>query len=700
MQALYIFLGILSFGFFAFFMSFLAPVLGSPYLAILDTLGALLFIGFILYAITKHRLLHIDLVWRYIVEYLVYITISIGLFLSIGFVLFTKNFDPFLVFAILVTLMIIIIPQIHRIIIKYFHSLLMKKYNKIWDTLKQIANDGKTHYEFKDIIKIITIDVPEALPVANAKYHKLQKTGNFVLVLLDDEITSQPIFSRDNILIKHLEKTKSYVYKDYLKEEEKEIKDVLEKYNIAITFPISFNNELVGVVTYGVKHTGDVFHKEEIKLLEDIIKDAEKQIGNVLQLSYMSSDYAEQALKKYKSTEQMQLLKATKHMGVFDDIKELAYYICELSNRTVNAKYTYIYLYDEKKRAYVLMAVIGKNNLPKIIKEQHYLVKYLRQRNEIIVCDKLDEWAKESRSKDFEEASKLAKKLNATLIAPFAYLTLLGFVIVGEKNEEDKTYTKDDLMLLSFIADKAESTISNILVREKAERDDLTGLHNKGYLDRRVKEEVASSLKECQPVSYVITDADDFKWFNENHSHADGDKVLKAIADAIKSVIRPTDEFGRFGGEEFPILVTGKDRKTGVIVANKVLEAIRTNERIQELSKKYGHKISVSIGVSCFDPEEAVDELTNEEIYRISEALFMRADKSLKEAKKKGKDQVVVSKSFRRGEEGENKDLYNLRTLIITEGKEYGQMRIDGLEIETKADIEDGLKSCRKYDIV
>jgi diguanylate cyclase (GGDEF)-like protein len=194
-------------------------------------------------------------------------------------------------------------------------------------------------------------------------------------------------------------------------------------------------------------------------------------------------------------------------------------------------------------------------------------------------------------------------------------------------------------------------------------------------------------------------DADDFKWFNDNKSYAAGNEVLKAIVNAVKAVVRPTDEFCRWGGEEFILLILGADIKGGAVAADKILNTIRTNSRIKQLEKEYGRKISVSIGLACFHPENPITEFTNEDISRVSAALFMRSGVALKQAKKNGKDQMFESESFKLGEEGSDKDIFPIKVLIITNDKQYEQMSIHGVNITVVSSIEEAAIITKKYDI-
>ncbi|MCP4482061.1 MAG: GGDEF domain-containing protein [bacterium] len=246
---------------------------------------------------------------------------------------------------------------------------------------------------------------------------------------------------------------------------------------------------------------------------------------------------------------------------------------------------------------------------------------------------------------------------------------MLGFIVVGDPKKKNEIYSENALMMLSFIADRAELTVSNILVREQAERDELTGIYNKAYLNNRTRVEVANCLEQGSPLSYIMIDADDFKWFNDNQGYFAGNEVLKALVNAIKNVVRPTDEFCRWSGEELIVLAPGTNKLGGLAAAEKILNTVRTDSKIKQLEKEYHRKISVSIGVAYFDCQEELSEFINEEVNSVSQALFQRSEYALKQAKKSGKDQLCESKPFKLGEN--DKDILPIKVMIVSNDKEY-----------------------------
>jgi diguanylate cyclase (GGDEF)-like protein len=127
----------------------------------------------------------------------------------------------------------------------------------------------------------------------------------------------------------------------------------------------------------------------------------------------------------------------------------------------------------------------------------------------------------------------------------------------------------------------------------------------------------------------MMLDIDHFKDFNDNFGHALGDRVLQVVADLCKQSLRETDILGRYGGEEFIILLPETDRH----IAQTVAERLR-REISQEIipTEKGDLNVTVSIGVA-----------ENNELTPTLETLIARADQAMYIAKHKGRNQVATS---------------------------------------------------------
>jgi len=163
-----------------------------------------------------------------------------------------------------------------------------------------------------------------------------------------------------------------------------------------------------------------------------------------------------------------------------------------------------------------------------------------------------------------------------------------------------------------------------------ATSDHLTGLLNRGYVENRFAIELSRSRRYRQPLSVAVIDVDHFKSFNDSHGHAAGDFVLRAIASTFRKSFRQSDTVGRYGGEEFVVVMP----ETNIDVAWRKLESLRQSIASDPmLLPVTGEKVhvTISVGLAGF-PEDAASE----------EELFAIADERMFQAKREGRNRVVT----------------------------------------------------------
>ena len=158
--------------------------------------------------------------------------------------------------------------------------------------------------------------------------------------------------------------------------------------------------------------------------------------------------------------------------------------------------------------------------------------------------------------------------------------------------------------------------------------DPLTGLLNRRAFLERFHQEHERSGRYPQALSVLLLDVDGLKAINDRGGHAAGDAALRAIGDAVRGGLRATDIGCRFGGDEFAVMAPGADPTASRIVA----ERIRSLAEVMSLPG--GLRATVSLGVASVGPGEG---WTSSEILE-------RADRALYEAKRTGRNRVVLDK--------------------------------------------------------
>lgn len=163
---------------------------------------------------------------------------------------------------------------------------------------------------------------------------------------------------------------------------------------------------------------------------------------------------------------------------------------------------------------------------------------------------------------------------------------------------------------------------------ERAMTDDLTGLYNRRFIKQRLIEELTRAQRFKMPISCLILDIDQFKGINDTYGHLHGDIILKEFAAIIRSLMRSIDIVGRYGGEEFVVILLQTDNDGAKIAAEKIR---RTVESYIFPGPEGSINLTTSIGVSSFIEGEVED----------ADAFFYMADHALYKAKEMGRNKVV-----------------------------------------------------------
>jgi len=206
---------------------------------------------------------------------------------------------------------------------------------------------------------------------------------------------------------------------------------------------------------------------------------------------------------------------------------------------------------------------------------------------------------------------------------------LLGVLeLIGRADDSSMAVRRQ---LFAMLAEQLALGLHGALVRRSLEqaatRDPLTGLLNHRALHEELLGRISQAERSGKPLGMLMIDVDRFRNFNEEEGHAAGDQVLRQVADAIRSVLRPYDVVGRYGGEEFAVLLPDADPARCASIAERVRQAVALVRHATSTGRPRG--VTVSIGCASI-PHNGDD----------AAMLLRAADAALYRAKRAGRNRV------------------------------------------------------------
>lgn len=236
---------------------------------------------------------------------------------------------------------------------------------------------------------------------------------------------------------------------------------------------------------------------------------------------------------------------------------------------------------------------------------------------------------------------RCARPVVSVAVAPL----VLRHELVGALNQGsgDPNHFSEDAAtdLLEHLAAVTAICVENTVNRERLKQDGLTdpltGVANRRFFERRLKEEVERWSRRGEPLACMLIDVDHFKQVNDRHGHQAGDRVLQGVAQVLGRDLRAVDVLARYGGEEFVLLLPATNARQGAAIAERLRACIA--HQVLDGPARQPLYVTVSIGVACLREGRA---LSGE---AAGSWLLRQADGALYAAKQAGRDHVVIDDS-------------------------------------------------------
>ncbi|MFT5239892.1 MAG: diguanylate cyclase (GGDEF)-like protein [Candidatus Promineifilaceae bacterium] len=392
--------------------------------------------------------------------------------------------------------------------------------------------------------------------------------------------------------------------------------------------PLSLKDKLIGLLTIGNRADRQKYDAHDQDFLQ--------QYANTAAASINSCHLFVERLREQENLRRTlrnlsMLYDINRAMTFITDLKELLGFILGQASKVSGAQKGSIMLYDHERDLLEIRVIeglpdakvqeqINNGDLPcRTFKPGEGVAGRVFETGEHIIIGSA------SDNENFVQSSD--SYVESIMCIPLkVHGDAIGVINLTNKNDGTE-FTKDDVDMLKAISDQAAVAINKAQLWDMATTDGLTGVHIRRYLLSKFSEELLRAERFKHGLSVVMLDVDHFKSVNDTHGHDVGDAVLVKVAEKLQDACRTVDYVGRYGGEEFVLIMVETQKDEAVLGADRLRETI-ANEPIID-----GHPITASFGVATY-PEDG-DTV---------EQLIKTADTALYRAKEAGRNRVATSK--------------------------------------------------------
>lgn len=383
-----------------------------------------------------------------------------------------------------------------------------------------------------------------------------------------------------------------------------------------ISVPLKIGEQVVGVINVDSKK--DVFSSDDLQALSTFASEVAVAIENIRLQKEIKEELKEHAL----------IYKINNLISSTLNPETVLIKTVKLIRKYFNYLHCAIFLLDEQKENLYIAASdgcsaeIAKNFRIKL--GEGVAGKVAAAEKPLLVPDV-------SRFKGYKD---VIEGIRSELSVPLKVKDKL----IGVFNVESRklnAFDERDLRLLSILSTPVAITIQNARLHQQmknlATTDELTGLYNFRCLQDRLGEEVKRAQRYERSLALIMADIDYFKNYNDAFGHPEGNKVLKILANILKANVREIDMVGRYGGEEFIVILPEADKEEAREIAERIRLKVERYQFINGKSRSNEKKLTLSLGVtSCFQESISPEGL----IYKVDQALY--------QAKRKGRNRVEV----------------------------------------------------------
>lgn len=317
------------------------------------------------------------------------------------------------------------------------------------------------------------------------------------------------------------------------------------------------------------------------------------------------------------------LAKISKAIGATGELDEMFRGVTRETTRLFPADICSIMLLDEARGELV-------------VQESHGLSRWEAESIRFKIGDGVAGWvakgakpariADVSRDKRFRTVPGQRSRIVSLLCVPLRAKHKVFGVVTLTNRQKRGAFTPAHEDLLTLLANHISLNVENHRLAQLSATDSLTGLYNHAHIVRRLDEEMAAARRYHESVTLLMMDLDHFKTVNDTYGHPAGDKVLLGVADLIRRNVRESDVAGRYGGEEFAVILPQTRKGGGGVIAERLRKTIAG----AQFPLPQGNVlITVSLGLANY-PEDGME----------GPEILEKADQALYQAKTAGRNRV------------------------------------------------------------
>ena len=374
---------------------------------------------------------------------------------------------------------------------------------------------------------------------------------------------------------------------------------------------IIYNTFFKNIITFPITYLKNKIEKMNKTGLENVEFDLHHYTND--EFGEISKTLEEARNKLLSEKEKLEIVKKTtdKMSSLSTDLHKFAIYVANNIDKLLNAEGTVIQLVQKSNDSVELSA-----------HSDRFLEKNIPESSAKKVREELTEIGERNVEKVFNGELRSIYGIKKEVNDDYYLFSITFF----EGNVVPKS---DDINYVNTILNHL---IYNINLLSLATYDPLTKLFNRRFIVSFAENEVKEAIRYKKDLSIIILDIDNFKSVNDTYGHPVGDEVIKKVANVLKTTIRETDKAGRYGGEEFIVILPNTPSKEALGVAERIRKSIE--KEVVPVNHNGNHidlKITVSVGVSSLG-------IHGNTFYDLLQA----ADLALYEAKRNGKNQVRI----------------------------------------------------------